>query len=401
VYLQAWRTPGAKPFVVAGFIARFPGAMGGVALMLMINGFYGEYTTAGLVTAVATVATAVCAPIVGRLIDRHGQRRIGYPLIAVFTLGSVGLTAAAWLRAPWPLLVPFALVVGASSFPIGALTRSRWSHLLPESPLLQPAFSLESMLDDVAFILAPTIATVAATLVWPGVGLLPAAGVAIVVVLLLGAGSFFLSRRASEPAVGDRRRKGSAIRVSGVALISVVFVGVGVQFGSNNITMVAMCESLGHKALSGPIMACGSAASMVGALFYGSRPWRMPLWKRFVVGMFALAGAALLFLLAYTWWSLIVVSFISGLAVSPTFINGNSLIERIVPAQNLTEGLTWIGTALGVGIAAGSSLSGRVVDAFGAHSGYWVMAAGAVAAMLIALASGRLLSRHPALADRR
>ncbi|MDR1807910.1 MAG: MFS transporter [Propionibacteriaceae bacterium] len=395
-YLIAWRTPGVRRFVVPGFIARFPGAMTGIALTLMISGFYGEYTLAGIVTAVHTVAFAVGAPVCGRLIDRFGQTRVGYPLIALFTAAAAGLTAAAWLHAPWPVLAGCAIVTGSTSFPIGPLTRSRWSHVLQNSPILQPAFALESMLDDVAYIVAPTFATVSATLAWPRLGVQPAAGVILLLVLLVGSGSFFLAQRASEPPVADRRR-GSAIRYPGVAVVAVVFIGVGLQFGANNITMVAMCEHLGRKAWAGPIMAAGSLASMLGALWYGARPWRSPLWQRFVIGLLFVAGTALLFLVAFEYWSLAVVSFLSGFAISPSFVNGNSLIERLVPSENLTEGLTWIGTALGIGMAAGAGLAGRMVDAHGAHSGYWVLAAGAVLAMLIAVASGRLLSRQPTL----
>jgi MFS family permease len=384
-------------FVVPGFVARFPGAMVGIAITLLISGFYHQYTLAGVVTAVHTIAFGLAAPVVGSLIDRFGQAQVGYPLIAVFSLGATGLTLAAWLQAPWPYLVGCALLTGCASFPIGSLTRSRWSHLLRDRPGLQPAFSLESVLDDVAYIVAPSLATAAATVVWPGLGELPAAGVVMVVVLLLVAGGVFLSRRASQPPATRRPRGGSAIRVPGVAVVAVVFVGVGVQFGSNNITMVAMCQSLGHKVMAGPIMACGSLASMTGALWYGSRAWRSPLWRRFIVGLLCLAGTALLFLVARDFWSLAVVSFLSGLAISPSFINGNSLIERIVPAANLTEGLTWIGTALGVGLAVGATAAGRMIDHFDAPAGYWVLSGGAVLAMLVALASGRRLSQQPAL----
>ncbi|MDR2348345.1 MAG: hypothetical protein LBD90_07005 [Bifidobacteriaceae bacterium] len=76
-YLDALRARGAKRFVAAGLVARFPAAMIAIGVTMMISALYGEYALAGVVTAVYTIALAVGAPIVGRLIDRHWQARVG------------------------------------------------------------------------------------------------------------------------------------------------------------------------------------------------------------------------------------------------------------------------------------------------------------------------------------
>ena len=395
-YLAVLRTPGAWRFYVPGFFARLPNAMFSSAITLMIVGYFREYRVAGVVTAVATVANAIAAPIVGRLFDRYGQRRIGRPLIGVFALSAGGLVAVAATHRPVVVLCLFAACTGAAAFPVGSLVRSRWSTLHGRSQKMQSAFSLESMFDDVAFTVAPTVATTLATVTLPLVGFQPAAGVVTMVALLLVAGLIFLAQRDTEPEIapGADRASRSAILCPGVLLVTLVFLGVGIQFGSNNITMVAMCEQLGATWLAGPIMACGSVASMLGALFYGARHWVTPLWKRFVIGVVILAGAGLLFLTAHSYVALAMVSFLAGASISPSFVNGNAMIQRLVPATSLTEGLTWIGTSLGVGIAAGASLAGHMVDSYGAHSGYWVLSGGAVVALAIALASARSLRRH-------
>ena len=68
------------------------------------------------------------------------------------------------------------------------------------------------------------------------------------------------------------------------------------------------------------------------------------------------------------------------MAISPTFITAFGLIERLVPAAKLTEGITWVMTGIGIGMAIGSFASGWVIDEFGASSGFWVsVAAGGVA----------------------
>ena len=393
-YLKALSVPGALRFVGPAFLARFPGAMIGIALTLMVSGLYKEYSLAGLVGACWTVSAAVGAPLVGRLIDRYGQARIGFPLVALSSIATVALIISALNHATWPLLVVTSAVSGLAGFPMGSLTRSRWSHLLGPDPLLQSAFALESMFDDVAFIVGPTVATIVATAVWPRLGVRPEAAMVLSVVIMAVAVALFLSQRATEPPVRPAEHRSSAIRVPGVGLVAVVFIGIGVIFGANDITIVAVAEALGHKAWSGPILGAGSVASMTGALIYGSRAWRMPLVKRFVIGLVFVAGTSLLFLLAFHWWSLTVVSILSGLAISPSFINGNTLIQRIVPPANLTEGLTWIGTALLVGIAGGGALAGRVIDSFGPHSGYWVLAGGCVTAIIVGALSGQTLGRR-------
>ena len=47
------------------------------------------------------------------------------------------------------------------------------------------------------------------------------------------------------------------------------------------------------------------------------------------------------------------------------------------------EGLTWIGTALGVGVAGGSAIAGPIIDSQGSHAGFLVaVGAGALAGHL-------------------
>ena len=77
--------------------------------------------------------------------------------------------------------------------------------------------------------------------------------------------------------------------------------------------------------------------------------------------------------------------FVSGVAISPTFITAFALIERLVPAAKLTEGITWVGTGIGIGMAIGSAASGWVIDEFGASSGFWVSVAAGGVALLTAL----------------
>ncbi|WP_345295876.1 hypothetical protein [Luteimicrobium xylanilyticum] len=83
----------------------------------------------------------------------------------------------------------------------------------------------------------------------------------------------------------------------------------------------------------------------------------------------------------------------TGFAIAPTLINGNGLIQQVVSPGQLTEGLAWAGTALGIGVSIGSAVAGSRIDAAGAHAGYLVVLAAAGAATVLVVASIGVLRR--------
>src|SRR5690606_29002350 len=84
--------------------------------------------------------------------------------------------------------------------------------------------------------------------------------------------------------------------------------------------------------------------------------------------------------------------FLSGVAISPTFITAFGLIEKRVPANMLTEGVTWVMTGIGIGMAFGAFATGWVVDNFGARNGFWVSVIAGAAAFVTVLLGQRSLS---------
>lgn len=56
-----------------------------------------------------------------------------------------------------------------------------------------------------------------------------------------------------------------------------------------------------------------------------------------------------------------------------------------------TEGVTWVTTGIGIGMALGAFVAGGLVDAFGARSGFCVSAAAASVALLIVTLGRRVL----------
>ena len=89
--------------------------------------------------------------------------------------------------------------------------------------------------------------------------------------------------------------------------------------------------------------------------------------------------------------------FVAGLGIAPTLISGFSLVERLVPSGQLTEGLTWATTGIVVGIAVASPVAGRLVDDVGAQQAFMVASVSGTLAVVICLAG--LPRLHAAVAD--
>lgn len=404
-YVDILTVPGAARFSAAGVIARLPMSMTGIGTVLMVQGLYDSYAMAGRVSAVLVVAQAIASPQLARLVDRAGQRRVMLPLLVSTALGLAGLVVAAILRSPEWVLWALAALAGASQGSYGSMVRARWSFAVADAKRLHTAYSLESALDELVFIIGPVLATILATSLTPSAGL-------VIALTAGGAGAaWFLSQRATEPPVmkvahpaasGDGRGTGaapgrttSAIRMPGMAVLAVVFVAMGVMFGASDVATVAFAEEEGAKGSAGLVLACFALGSMLSGLGYGARHWVSPLSRRFVIGSCAMAVGVTLFFFVDSLPALAGVMFLTGFSIAPTLINGNALVQALVAPNQLTEGLAWVGTALGVGVSAGSWLAGARIDAVDSHAGFFVvMVAGWLCAALAVVALP-VLRRRP------
>ncbi|MPV49059.1 MFS transporter [Pseudactinotalea sp. HY160] len=424
-YRTILRHPGAAGFSAAGVLARLPISMVTIAIVLLISSAYDRYAVAGGVAAVYTIAQALCAPRLAVLVDRHGQARVMRPAITLALLGLTALTYLAAIRAPAAWLFVTAALAGAAVGSVPALVRARWNALVSDPRELHTAYSLESVFDELTFALGPVVATFLATEVSPVFGLVTG-------IVAAGIGSYwFLAQRGTEPPAGGGESGGSGraeadpadtaepadtadtadtagtrgmaapgsagrsvIRSAPILLVSVVFVFLGVVFGAADVATVGYTEELGRKSWAGVVLGALAAGSLVAGLLYGTHAFVTPVWKRFVISLGALALGSGLLIVTHHLVAVFAVMLVTGLAIAPTIIAGNSLVQELVPRARLTEGLTWVSTAIGVGVAAGSSMSGLIVDRVGAHSGYLVVVAAAVLGALLALAGAPTLRRH-------
>ncbi|WP_369370233.1 MFS transporter [Promicromonospora sp. Populi] len=392
-YAAVLRTPGALKFSAAGALARLPMSMIGIGAVLMVQGLYDSYAMAGRVAAVLGLAQAFLAPQIARWVDRRGQRSVLLPALAVSAVGLGGLITAAMLGAPEWVLWPFAALAGASQGSYGSMVRARWNHALDDPRRLHTAYSLESSIDELVYIVGPVLATTLATAV-AAPSALVVAGIATVV-----GGLLFLMQRATQPPVvvpDAEARHRAVVLTPGMPVLVLVFVAMGMIFGSTEVSTVAFAEELGSKGLSGVVLAVFALGSLLAGLLYGARHFTSPASHRFVIGMATLGAGVSLFLLANSLWMLAVVMFVAGLAIAPTIITGNGLVQEMVSRHQLTEALTWVGTSIGIGTSLGASVAGARVDAAGADAGFLVAVGAGWFAALLTLAASRTLLRKPA-----
>ncbi|WZB76329.1 MFS transporter [Achromobacter insuavis] len=80
---------------------------------------------------------------------------------------------------------------------------------------------------------------------------------------------------------------------------------------------------------------------------------------------------------------------LAGLSFAPTMIIAMAMVEGSVPGRRLTEGLTWLVTGLGAGVAAGAALAGWIVDRHGVGAGFWTAAGAGAVVLLVAVYAAR------------
>lgn len=395
-YREILSIPGALKFCAAGLLARSGGAMMGLGIVLMVSALYGSYGLAGALAAANGLAWAIGTAVLSNLVDRYGQRRVMYPSTVVSASMLAVVVVFGLLQLPaWTLFAPI-VISGATGGAPGALVRTRWNYVLDDPARLHTAFSLESTLDELTFAIGPVAATALS------VGVHPVAGLVAPIVLSLVGAKVFYSQRATEPPPHPRIASEQTtsiwrrliLLVPGVAAVVAVNVLIGSMFGAIDVSVVAAATSWDARAASGVILALFSTASGLAGFWYGARTWAGIASKRFLIGVVAMFIAAALLPFANTVVLLGAIGMLFGATVAPTLINGNTLIEKLVPTSRLTEGLSWMGTGLGIGVSIGSSVSGNLIDGSGYHSGLLAVVAFGAAAALIATVSYRTVRRH-------
>lgn len=371
------RTPGAARFTIAAFVARLPLAIAMLAIVLYVAGTTGSYAQAGALAAAFQVAYAAGAVVSSRIIDRRGQSTT---LVALAVMYSAGLLVFLLSHDILALQVLGVVLAGIAQPPVGSVVRSRWAHALALDPdRKRTAFAWESILDELIFTIGPLFtATIAVR-----IGL--SAPLVIAMVLMTGGCLWLAAQRSTAPERHPRvAGHGSALRQPGMWLMPCIGAGFGWLFGSYEVTVVAFAEHAGMPGATGVILGLWAACSGLGGLWFGHRAWSMPLQRQLVISSTILGFALIPAILVRSVPMLALTSILAGVAIAPSLITTYALTERLVPAALLTESLTWTNSGMILGYAAGTALSGVVIDAIGTSASFVLPVVGAWSSALLA-----------------
>ena len=386
-YAAIFRARGAKGFAAAGFIARLPIAMAPIGIVAMLSQTQGEYWLAGAVSATFALTNAFVAPQISRLVDRFGQTSVVAPATIVSVLAFLALIAAA--NRDWPVWTLFVSAFLAAAMPsMPAMLRARWTEIFRGRPELNTAFAFESVADELVYIAGASLS------VGLSVALFPEAGMLTSTLFLAAGTAAFILQRSTEPRVrpAEEAATGSAIRLRPVQIITLALIFVGAIFATAEVSAVAITKELGQPGAASLVIGVYAVGSFVVGLIIGALNLTMPLQRQLAIAVAIIALTTVPLLFADTVALLALAVFVSGLAVSPTFITAFGLIERRVPEAMLTEGITWVMTGIGIGMAFGAFATGWVVDTFGPRNGFWVSVAAGTAALLTVLLGQRVLA---------
>jgi MFS family permease len=394
-YGRALALPGALRFSLSGLVARMPMSMVSLGIVLLVSTRTGSYARAGGVSAAFLVANAVFATPQARLIDRLGQGRVLSAGASAFGLALVALMTCVELDVspPWPHLA--AALAGATLPQVGSSVRARWSYLVDDKQDLHTAYSFESVVDELVFIVGPALVTSLATVVHPLAGLLCAAVAAVAGTMAL------VSQKATEPpAVGrDRHRSDQALPWRALAPLVLCAFALGALLSAAEVVTVAYSDELGTRALSGPMLAIWAMGSLISGLVVGAVRPKAANRTMFAAGMTVLAVSMVPLPFVDGFPSLGICLFLAGFAISPTLIAAFAWIEEEAPAGRLTEAITIFTTGLAAGLAPGAALAGTVIERSGASTGYWVpVGAGLLGASLALATCACRASTSPAAA---
>jgi MFS family permease len=174
-------------------------------------------------------------------------------------------------------------------------------------------------------------------------------------------------------------------------VLFVVGAAVGSILGTLEIALVAFADQENAMSVSGVLIAGLAVGSMASGILWGTVHWNYPLRHRLAVVLVLLTLLSVPLLLISDVWVMVPFVVVAGVAVSPSLISSFTLAELLVPRSAVTEAFTWIGTALGLGVAVGASAAGKIVDVYGANASFLVATVSAGVAAIVVCLFQRLL----------
>ena len=363
-YRAVLRVPYARAAFAASLVGRLCYGIVSLSLLLTLTAGGRNYGFAGLVMALFGLTVVLGSPLRAWLIDQYGPRLALPPMAAGFAAVLIAIALLPARPAGDAAVALLAAAAGACAPPLGVVMRSLWSSLIDDRGLLQSAYSLDGVVEELLYVAGPAIAGVITVLAKPAAGLLVTAALAVT-----GTGLFLRSpafaRRPVTPARSRPRTPDAATAAAGagraVLAVALAAGAVGLCLGGLGLVIVAFSQARHDPAAVAWIEAAMSAGSALGGLGYGAVTWRVRAEHRLVL---LAAGLAVVLLPAALSPDLLVLALLSGLAgvlVSPALATAYVLADLLAAPRARNRAGNWVSSGYNAGTTAGSALSGQLI----------------------------------------
>ncbi|MFF3847526.1 MFS transporter [Streptomyces sp. NPDC002328] len=385
-YAEILKARHAARLLAGTLVGRLPNATAAIAIVLYVRGEGGAYSLAGALAAVYGVANAVGQPLLGRLVDLYGQPRVQLPA----ALASAVAMAAFALAGTGSLPLAYAAVAAAGLFtpPLEGGLRALWPSVLRREDQVHTAYALDAVAQEVMFTVGPLLVTVCVSLWSP-----QAALIVINAIGVLGALSVVVSppSRAWRSAPREAHWLG-ALRSPGLLVLLAAFLFVGIALGSITVASVPYADDHGGDVVYGWLMAAVGLGALVGGMAYGARQWTGAPERRLRVLVALLAVCYLPLMLMPDAVGMVALTALAGVFLAPALACAFVIVDRHAPRGTVTEAFSWLVTMFTVGMSVGTGVAGPVVEEGGALWGFAVPGAAGAVALLVLLATGRVLA---------
>jgi MFS family permease len=391
-YRSVLSVPGATRLFATALVARMPQGMAPLAVLLLVRGATHSYAAAGVAVGASALATAGCAPLLGRQVDHRGRGRVLLPLAAGQAVMYGLLVVAARTGAGAAALIGLAALSGALLPPVAPVVRALLREVIDDVDVRETAYALEAVIQEVLWITGPLVVALIITLSSPDVAVALLGAVCLCGTLLFLRSP--LLRSEAEPEA-DRPARVSALASPELRALLGPVALTGTGLGAIEVGLPSLALHAGSRPASGLLLAMWSLGSMAGGLWYGARAWRSPLARRYRVLLTLAVFCTAPLIAARSITAGVVCSLLAGLTIAPVFSCQYALVGRAVSAGSETEAFTWISAALIGGLAAGSALGGAVIAWGGVSAPFLVACLATMLAALLAVGF-RVPVRQPA-----
>ncbi|MFE3201554.1 MFS transporter [Embleya sp. NPDC059237] len=362
-YAAVLRIPHARRAFGAAMLGRLSYGTIPLSLLLAVKSGTGSYAVAGTVMALFGATSVLLSPMRAGLVDRYGARRALPPMVVLYAVLLVGIAVATWRPGASGVWVGVAVAAaGACTPPVGPVMRAVWSELAPDRELLQRAYSLDGVAEEIVFASGPLLVGLL-------VGWAPAAAGVVLAASLIVVGTMALVgspavRRAGEAGgaePGEVAEGGPASGGSGLWRAVVVAGGVGVALGGIDLLAVAFADERGRSAAVAWILAALSVGSAVGGLAHGAVSWRVSADRRLPLLALGLGASLAAAGLSPNLYVLAAAAMLTGLFVAPAITTAYLLADAAATPNTRTRVGAWVNTTLNAGTSAGAAATGALI----------------------------------------